>query len=240
MKKLVRYGLLLLALSLIGLTFFTIGTQTVFATEEEAEPELTSQELYSQEKADAIESANDAISRIVDPDFIIAYEEQFVQDVARALSLVETARQEYGAVDSDFKNLQLLNRAEHKVLMFLAIQEFKDAVDLIPPLDEITEDDRPIIEEARRLAVVAMEKYGATPFSLCWRYYYLEDAEDELDDIDEEPEPEPVPEPVPEPEEPVDDRDPTPPTGGLTGTVAIGALLAGTGFLFIRKKKNRR
>ena len=234
MKKPVRYGLLLLALSLIGLAFLTIGTQAVFATEE-AEPELTSQENYSHEKAEAIKAANDAISNIVDPDYIIAYEEQFVQDVARALSLVEVARQEYGAVDSDFENLQLLNRAEHKVLMFLAIQEFKDAVDKIPPLDEITEDDRPLIEEARRLAIVAMEEYGATPFSLCWRYYYLEDAEDELDDEVVEPEPEPDP----EPEEPVDDRDPTPPTGGLTGTVTIGALLAGAGFLFMKKKRNR-
>lgn len=239
MKKPVKYGLLLLALSLIGLSFLTVGAQTVFATEEEAEPELTSQELYSQEKKAAIKAANEAISNIVDPDFIIAYEEKFVQDVARALSLVETARAEYGAVDSDFKNLKLLDRAEKKVLMFLAIQDFKDAVDKIPPLDEITEADRPLIEEARRLAIVAIEVYGATPFSLCWRYYYLEDAEDELDEIDEpEPEPEPEPKPEPEPEEP-DDREPTPPTGGLTGTFAIGALLAGAGFLFFKKKKNR-
>ena len=235
MKKLVRCGLLLLALSLIGLTFLTIGTQTVFATEEEAEPELESQEEYPQDKADAIEAANDAIGDIVDPDFIIAYEEQFVQDTARALSLVEKAREEYGAVDSDFEDLNLLHRAEQKVLMFLAIQEFKDTVDKIPPLDEITEEDRGIIEEARRLAVVAMEDYGATPFSLCWRYYYLEDAEDRLDDVEEEPEPEPEP----EPEEP-DDRQPTPPTGGLTGTVVIGALLSGAGFLFIRRRKARK
>lgn len=235
MRKPVKYGLLLLALSLIGLSFLIIGAQTVYATEEEAEPELTSQEHYSQEKADAIKAANDAIGNIVDPDFIIAYEEQFVKDVARALSLVEVARVEYGAVDSDFKDLNLLNRAEHKVLMFLAIQDFKDAVDRIPPLDDITEADRPIIEEARHLAIIAIDKYGATPFSLCWRYYYLDDAEDRLDDVDEEPKPEPEP----EPEEPVDDRKPTPPTGGLTGTVVIGALLAGAGFLFIKKKRNR-
>jgi len=235
MNKPVKYGLLLLALLLIGLSFFTVGAQTVYATEEEAESELTSQELNSQEKADAIKAANDAISKIVEPDLIIAYEEKFVQNVARARSLVEIAREEYDAVDSDFKNLNLLNRAEHKVLMLLAIQEFKDAVDKIPPLDEITEADRPLIEEARRLATIAIEEYGATPFSLCWRYYYIEDAEDRLDDVDEEPEPEPEPEPA----EPIDDRRPTPPTGGLTGTAAIGALLAGAGFLLTKKKYHR-
>ena len=233
MEKQVKYGLLLLTCLLIGLIFLTFGAQAVFATEEaEPEPELTSEEIYSYEKAAAIKAANDAISNIVDPDLIIAYEEKFVNDVALARSLVEKAREEYDAVDSDFENLELLNRAEQKVLMFLAIQDFKDAVDKIPPLDEITEEHREIIEEARRLAVIAIEEFGATPFSLCWRYYYLEDAEDELDDVVEEPEPEPEP----EPEEP-DDREPTPPTGGLTGTVVIGALLSGAGFLFYRKRK---
>ncbi len=234
MEKQVKYGLLLLTCLLIGLIFLTFGAQAVFATEEaEPEPELTSEEIYSYEKAAAIKAANDAISNIVDPDLIIAYEEKFVNDVALARSLVEKAREEYDAVDSDFENLELLNRAEQKVLMFLAIQDFKDAVDKIPPLDEITEEHREIIEEARRLAVIAIEEFGATPFSLCWRYYYLEDAEDRLDDVDEEPEPEPEP----EPEEP-DDREPTPPTGGLAGTITIGALLSGAGFLFIRKLRS--
>ncbi len=241
MKKLVRCGLLLLAVSVIGVSLLALSGQAVYATEE-ADPELTEEstealteeEIFTDEKAAAIHAANEAIRRIADPDLIIAYEEKFVQDVAKAISLVEHARKEYGATDNDFENLAKLDKAEKKVVQFLVIQEFKDAVDKIPPLEKITEDDRAIIEEARRLGTVAIEEHQATIFQLCWRYYYLLDAEDRLPE-EVEPEPEPEPEPVPKP----DDRLPTPPTGGLTGVVGIGLLLSGAGYLFIRKQRGR-
>lgn len=240
MKKLVKFGLLLLVVSLIGISFLAINTQIVAANEEEVTEEddaievgLTEAEAYSDEKAKAIADANKAIKDIVNPDLIIAYEEAFVQSVAKALSLVAYAREEHGATDSDFVNLAKLNKAEKKVLQFLAIQAAKDAIDKIPPLSEITEEHRAIIEEARRLVNIAMIEHGATEFQMCWRYYYLKDAEDELDDV--VPEPEPKPEPKPEPEKPT----PTPPTGGISGFVAMGILLSGAGFLIIRQRKGR-
>jgi len=238
MEKLVKFGLLLLVVSLIGISFLVINTQVVAANEEEVAEEddaievgLTEAEAYSDEKAKAIANANKAIRDIPNPDRIIAYEEAFIQSVAKALSLVAYAREEHGAKDSDFVDLAKLNKAEKKVLLFLAIQAAKDAIDKIPPLSEITEEHRAIIEEARRLVNIAMKEHGATEFQLCWRYYYLKDAEDELDDVV----PEPKPEPKPEPEKPT----PTPPTGGLSGLVAMGILLSGAGFLFIRQRQGR-
>jgi len=216
MKKLVRYGLLLLVVSLIGLTVFLISVPVSFANEET----VTSEEYTPEDKAAAVKAANDAISRIPHPSLIVAYEQSYIEEVARAFSLVAVARDEYGAVDSDFEDLAHLYLAEQRVLKMLAIKEAQDAIDLIPPVDQITAEDRPVIEEARRLVDIAMHEYGATAFEICWRYDRLEEAEDALPE-EEEPEPEPEPEP--------DDRVPTPPTGGMSGLIGIGVVLAGAG-----------
>ncbi len=236
MKKLVRYGLLLLVVSLIGLSLLAIGAQTVFANEEQ-EASIEEQ-LAAEAKAAAIKAVNEAIRRLPDPQKIIAYERSFIQEVAVALSLVEIAREEHGAVDSDFINLAKLYEAEKKVLRFLAIKVAQDAIDLIPPKSLITEADRATIEEARRLTDIAMYEHGASAFDICWRYEKLNNAEDEIGDEpvptpDPEPEPEPKPEPKPEPEpKPI----PTPPTGGVLFSALAGMALCTTGALFLRRR----
>lgn len=233
MKKPVRIGLLLICISLICLSLFLFSSQVVYANEEEVveeeeeSEELSEEEIFDMEKAEAIKAADDAIRRMTNPRFIVGYEQAFVEEVAYAISLVEYAREEYDAEDGDFADLEKLNQAEKQVLKYLAIKAAQDAIDKIPPIEDITEEDRAVIEEARRLVKIAIEEHGATPFQICWRYEYLEDAEDRLPE-EEEPEP--------EPEKP-DDREPTPPTGGASGAVAIGLIMAGTGLFTLHRKR---
>jgi hypothetical protein len=231
MKKLVRYGLLLLVVSLIGLSLLAIGAQTVYANEEQ---EAALEELIAAEaKAAAIKAANEAIRRLPDPQNIIAYERSFIQEVAVALSLVETAKEEHGAVDSDFINLAKLYEAERTVLKFLAIKAAQDAIDLIPPKSLITEADRATIEEARRLTDIAIYEHGATAFDICWRYDVLGRAEDEIGEPEEEEE---EPEPAPVPVKP-DERQPTPPTGGIAVSVVAGLSILGAGLVFMSRRR---
>ena len=237
MKKLTRYGLLLLVISLISFMVFFVYAPSVLANEEEGEPEteaaVTSEDYTPAKKAAAIEAANKAIEKIVHPSLIVAYEQSYINEVANAFALVEHAKTNYGAEDSDFPNLAKLYEAEKRVLKMYAIKNAQDAIDLIPPKDQITEEHRPHIEEARRLVDIAMYEFGATPFEICWRYDKLNEAEDALPD--EEPEEE-----APKPEKPKpkpDGRKPTPPTGGLSGLVALGTLLSVAGLMAIKKQK---
>ena len=235
MKKSVRYGLLLLAVFIICMSLIILSSQPVYANEEEEveeeqeDNELTEEDIYEFYRDKAISDANRAIFRITNPDLVIGYEEAFMKDVAKAISLVEYAKDEYDAEDSDFDNLAKLHKAETKALKFLSIRAARDAIDKIPPLDQITSEHREIIEEARRLVLVAIQEHGATPFQICWRLEYLEDAEDRLPE-EEEPKPKPKP----------DDRKPTPPTGGVFGVLAAGLVMTGSGLLYLNTRRKGR
>ncbi len=228
MDKQVRYGLLLFVILMLGVTLAVFIATPAYATEEEAEME---QAYTAAEKAAAIRVANDAIFLIPRVDYIVALDQKAVHQVATARSLVEKAKEEYGAVDDDFPDLAKLLDAEQVVLKLLAVKAAQDAIDAIPPLEEVTEEDRPLIEEARRLVNIAMQEYGATRFDICWRLDALADAEEKIGE--EEPEPEPTP-----PPEPPDDHQPTPPTGGAAGTFTLAALLiCGVGLFLFRQSR---
>ncbi len=232
MKRLTRYGLHLFMAFLISLAITMLVAQPLFATGE-AEAEETESDSFEAKKKAAIEAANEAIDKLPVPEHIVQAEQLAVRDVLAARVLVDIAREAYGATDSDFPRLSRLLDAESVTYKLLAIKDAKDAIDKIPPLAEITEEDRILIEEARRLIEIAKNVYLATSFELCWRLYYLADAEEVLADLPE-PEPEPEPEPVPPPE-----PDPLPPTGALSASIAAGAFLTGTGLFFIIKRRNR-
>ena len=236
MEKLVRYGLLLLVVSLIGLSLLAIGAQTVYANEEQEA--AIKEQIAADAKAAAIKAANEAIRRLPNPQNIVAYEKSFIQEVAVALSLVETAREKHGAVDSDFNNLAKLHEAERTVLKFLAIKAAQDAIDLIPPKSLITEADRAVIEEARRLTNIAIYEHGATAFDICWRYDVLGRAEDQVGEPEEEEEEE-APAPAPVPPKP-DDRRPTPPTGGIAVSAAAGLSILSAGLVLMSRRKKGR
>ncbi len=229
MKKLVRFGSLLFVLVLIGLTILMLSPRISFANVDEA---VLGLEFTPAEKAAAIAEANDAIRRLPDPDTIVAYEQAYINEAARAFVLVQKAKEKYGAVDADFPDLAKLYAAEHRVYKMLAIREAQQAIDLIPQAEYITEEHWPLIIEARRLTRIAMEVYGATEFDICWRYDKLRDAEKKVDD---EPEPEPPkPEPKPKPK-----PTPTPPTGGALLSVSAGVALCAVGAMIFRRRKQR-
>ncbi|HED23565.1 MAG TPA: hypothetical protein ENN91_00395 [Firmicutes bacterium] len=228
MEKQVRYGLLLFIVLICGIILVVFTATPAYATEEEAEME---QAYTAAEKAAAIRAANDAIFLIPRVDYIVALDQKAVQQVAEARALVEKAKEEYDAVDTDFPNLAKLLEAEKIVFKLLAVKAAQDAIDAIPPLEEVTEEHRPLIEEARRLVNVAMQEYGATRFDICWRLDALKDAEEKIGE--EEPEPTPPPKPP-------DDRQPTPPTGGPANTFSVAALLiCGAGLFLYRQSRAR-
>jgi hypothetical protein len=232
MNKLVRYGLLLLVVTLICFSILTLTPRISYANVDEAQLSLT---YTPAEKAAAIAAANDAIRRLPDPELIISYEQSYINDAAKAFVLVQKAKEEFDAVDADFPELAKLYAVEQRVYKMLAIREAQQAIDLIPPASEITEEDWPLIIEARRLTQIAMEVYGATEFDICWRYDKLKEAEKKI-----EPRPEPEPEP-PKPEpKPAPKPAPTPPTGGALASVSAGLALCFTGALFIRRRKLSR
>ncbi len=230
MKNLVRYGMLLFVLALIGLTILTLSPRTSFANVDEAELLL---EYTPAEKAAAIAAANDAIRRLPDPNIIVSYEQAYINEAARAFVLVQKAKEEFGAVDADFPDLAKLYAAEQRVYKMLAIRDAQQAIDLIPPATHITEEHWPLIREASRLTRVAMEVYGATAFDICWRYDKLKEAEKKVED---EPEPEP-PKPAPKPEP---KPTPTPPTGGAMLSVAAGLGLCAVGAMISKRRQQRR
>jgi len=230
MKKLVKYGLLLVVVSLIGFSILVINPMIGYANVDEAEVNL---EYTPAEKAAAIAAANDAIHRLPDPDSIVTYEQAYINEAARAFVLVQKAKDEYGAVDADFPELAILYAAEQRVYKMLAIRDAQNAIDLIPPIEQITEEHRPLIEEARRLTRIAMEVYGATAFDICWRYDVLKGAEEKIGEK-EEPEPEPEPQPAPKPEP---KPTPTPPTGGAIVSLSAGLGLTAAGIFFARKRR---
>ena len=235
MEKLVRYGLLFFVVSLICLTIVTLSPQVSYANVDEAEAELG---YTPAEKAVAIAAANDAIRRLPNPEYIVSYEQSYINEAARAFVLVHKAKEEFGAVDADFPELAKLYAVEHRVYKMLAIRDAQQAIDLIPPASHITEEHWPLIIEASRLTQIAMDVYGATAFDICWRYDKLKEAEKKVDD---EPEPEPVPpQPEPEPPKPEPKPTPTPPTGGVLLSVSAGLALCATGAVILKRRKQRR
>lgn len=213
MQKLPRYGLLLLIIFLLMFSFLMIATLEAYANDEYTEADKTA----------AIMAANDAISLIPPVTYIMDLEQSAVIRVKEARDLVDTAKELFDAQDSDFSELDHLIEAEKKVLKLLAIKAAQEAIAALPPLSEITEDDRDAIEEARRLITIAMEEHGATRFDICW---YLDDLEAAEDKIGEKTEPEPPADP-----------EPLPPTGGVISTVAAGFLVSGLGLICLKRRQ---
>ena len=235
MKKLARYGFLLLVL-LVGLTVLVFNNQAVYATDE-SELELTSTDLA---KEVAVEAADRAISRV--PRYIRYLDPVIEESIYEARRLANEAMINYGAVRSDFHDLDRLEAAEKMQEKRYAIDAARAAIDKIPPLHQITEQHRAIIEEARRLTDIAIAQYGATWLDICWRYQALVDAEERVEDPYPDPEPDPVVDPEPDPVVDPDidpDLEPLPPTGAITTTILSGLALTGAGLWFLGKRKRR-
>jgi len=231
MKEPVRFGLLLLVVLMIGFSVLFVGSQIVFANEEEA----TTMVYTPEEKAAAVKAADDSILRIllIERFMLSADLQDFLADVIRSRILVDAAKEKYGAVDKDFLYLNKLIEAELKAEKFLAIKAARDAIDAISLYAVSSDEYREAVKEARRLVDIAMNEFGATYVDICWRYDALLIAEKELEE-----DPEPEPEPEPKPPKP-DDRRPTPPTGGFSVALAVGLITSGAGMLLIKQRIKR-
>jgi|GEM_PF-539294 len=176
-------------------------------------------------KEEAIKAADRAIRWLPRPENIRFLPPNIQSDIAAAQALVDIAKNEFGATDDDFADLAKLQAVKDKVEKRKAIFAARDAIDLIPPPGTITEEDREVIEEARRLVKIAIEEYGATDFDLCWRLRKLLISEYRLGDK--------------LPPDPDDPDDPLPPTGAMVTTIVSGFLLTGAGLFFLVKRKGR-
>jgi len=226
MNRLVKYGLLLLVVSLLVLFGLGLSAQKAYANEEI----LTTTAYTPVEKAVAIKAADDSIFRILLIDRFLLEEDlqKFVTDVTYARALVNAAKENYNAEDSDFMYLSKLLEAEKKAEKLSAILAARNAIDEIEKYPVYSNEYKAAVKEARRLVEIAVEEYGATDFELCYRRLLLEEAEDK---IAREPQPEPAP---------VDDQKPTPPTGSFPVGAIAGLLLSGSGIICIRKRLKGR
>ncbi len=177
-RKMPRYGFVLVTVLVISLMFLAFTPQTGYAADTE--------------KEEAIEAADRAIRFLPSPGNIMFSTPELRSDIAEAQELVETAKDVHGATDDDFANLDKLSEVKEQTAKRKAIQDARDAIDAMPPPFTVTEEDRAAVEEARRLVDYAVEEHGVTLADICKRVDRLEDAEERLD---EEPEPEPEPTP---------------------------------------------
>ena len=224
MYKLAKSKRLFVFVLLISLTLLAFNVQTIYATE--TDETAIDQPSTNPLKESAIEAADRAIRWLPRPDNIRFLPPNIENDIAEAQALVDTAKRVHGATDDDFADLEKLEAVKERVEIRKAIFAARDAIDLIPPPGTITEEDRDVIEEARRLVNIAIEDYGATDFDLCWRLRKLEISEERVDE-----------KPVPAPEDPDDPEDPLPPTGAMVTSIVSGLLLLGTGLFFLGKRK---
>jgi len=221
MYKLAKSKRLFVFVLLISLTLLAFNVQTIYATE--TDETAIDQPSTNPLKESAIEAADRAIRWLPRPDNIRFLSPKIENDIAEAQALVDTAKNVHGATDEDFADLEKLQAVKDQVEKRKAIFAARDAIDLIPPPGTVTEEDRELVEEARRLVNIAIEEYGATDFDLCWRLFKLEKAEERVDE-----------KPAPDPEDP---DDPLPPTGAMVTSIVSGLLLLGTGLFFLGKRK---
>ncbi len=109
-------------------------------------------------KLEAIEAANKAIADLPDPEDITLADKAAVE-AARAL--VNKAKNDFGAVDADFEDLDKLVEAERIIAKLVAIKAADDAILALPSVDVLTLDDKPAVVAARALVNKAKDEHGA-------------------------------------------------------------------------------
>lgn len=153
------------------------------------------------DKAEAIRLANEAIAALHDPATIGLTDRTAVEN---ARFLVDRAKTQHGAVDSDFPELFKLVAAERRIAKLDAIRAADEAILALPSLEALTLNDKPAVVAARTLVDRAKLDHGAVDADFLY-LARLVAAENRIKELE-------------------GDR-PTPPTGGMTYLI-IAALLA--------------
>jgi len=161
------------------------------------------------ELQEAIDAANKAIADLPDVDDLTL---DYKEDVEKARELVDAAK-ELGAEDDDFDELGKLEDAEKKIELLEAIKAADDAILALPALDELTLDDKPDVVAARALVNKAKDM-GATDDDFTY-LATLRAAENRIRELEE--------------------KVPTPPTGGMNYFLPLGMLVLLGGLFFFLK-----
>ncbi len=158
----------------------------------------------------AIDAANKAIADLPDVDDLTLDDKD---DVEKARELVDAAK-ELGAEDDDFDDLGKLEDAEKKIELLEAIKAADDAILALPALDELPLDDKPDVVAARALVNKAKDM-GATDDDFTY-LAMLRAAENRIRELEE--------------------KVPTPPTGGMNYFLPLGMLVLLGGLFFFLKR----
>jgi hypothetical protein len=208
-NKMFKYGLFLIVVSLLLLFGLGLSAQKAYAN-----VETLTTSTYTPAKNAAIKAADDSISsiRILGNFFTEEDLQKFVTSVNNARAMVNSAKAQYNAKDSDFIYFSKLLEAEKQAEKLREIQAARNAIDKIANYPINSNQYKAAVKEARRLTDIAVEKYGVTNFELCHRRILLEDAERKIA------------------------REmATPVTGGSPAGVILGLMFLGAGILFYRK-----
>lgn len=165
-------------------------------------------------KQRAIDAADDAIAALPDPEDITLADKD---DVEEARELVEKAKDEHGAVDADFDDLDKLVDAEEMIAKLEAIKAADDAIAALPTVDNLTLDDKAAVVAARALVNTAKSDHGAVDddFANLDKLKALENRIAELEGLK-----------------------PTPPTGGMNYWLLLGLAVIFVGLpVLIRRSR---
>ena len=165
-------------------------------------------------KALAIEAAEDLIDVL--PATIECNNSAHRTMVLNARAAVAEAKIDFGAVDSDFRNLRKLEDAEKVIAKCDAIRAADDAIYALPSVENLKLDDKSKVEEARRLVNVAKTQHGAVDSDFVY-LTRLVAAENRIKELE--------------------GQKPTPPTGGAYYLLLGGSLILIAGVAVILKRK---
>ncbi len=164
-------------------------------------------------KENAIKAAEDAIDDLPALDDLTLADKP---DVEAARELVEKAKDDHGAVDADFDNLDVLVAAEARIAKLEAIKAADDAIIALPSKDSLTLDDKAAVVAARALVNAAKEDHGAVDSDFQYLARLI-DAEDRIKELE--------------------GLKPTPPTGGTNYLIYAGALIMVAGLVVFASRK---
>ena len=163
-------------------------------------------------KQAAIDAANKAIADLKDPENIRLGDKD---DVEEARALVNEAKDDHGAVDEDFDDLDKLENAEKMIRKWEAIKAADDAILALPTVEDLTLSDRPDVVAARALVNSAKADHGAVDTDFTY-LALLTAAENRIKELE--------------------GLVPTPPTGAMTYLLPIGMLAILVGLIAYFKR----
>jgi hypothetical protein len=136
--------------------------------------------------------------------------------VLNARAAVAEAKSDFGAVDSDFSNLNKLIDAEKVIAKCDAIRAADDAIYALPSVENLKLDDKSKVEQARYLVNYAKTQHGAVDSDFTY-LTKLVAAENRIKELE--------------------GKKPTPPTGGAYYLLLGGSLILIAGVAVILKRR---